>query len=200
MKVDRTRFLLLTGALSAAVVGAAGSACTIKDQRSGDPTPTPGDVDSGGSGSDGDSGSNGSSTDASDAAACLGDDGVAPTCEGGDAAVDCATLCATNQARFKKGFSREVASCLLSLPTCEGNPAVADCFQSAATKLCDDPTVVAYCAPLICDEAGVGVQKSTCELSAKALGATGRTELADCIDGAGGPCSEGATFCFESLL
>lgn len=196
MKIERTKFLMLTGAISAAaVVGATAAGCTIQTTDVNNPPPTPDaspEDEDAGVVVDDDAG------DASDAGpACLDDDGDAPDCAPADAAVDCTSTCEYYNGLFKKGVARDIAECMLTFPSCEGNDAVAACVEQASQKACDDATTVDYCAPISCtDPASTsGFSTEQCGTLAKTLNATGRAQLADCVTNAGGPCEEGAEFC-----
>src|SRR4051794_38722437 len=100
MKVDRTRFLLLTTALSAATaVGVMATGCTVTSTDKGTVTP-PTTEDSGG----GDGGYDAYYPDASDSSACLDDTGAAPSCAAANAT--CTVACERYLTNYTKGVAR----------------------------------------------------------------------------------------------
>jgi hypothetical protein len=199
MKVDRARFLLLTAALTAATAGGAmATGCTIKSADTGGTIPAPG-VDSGGS----DGGADAYYGDAADAAACLTDDGTAPTCEGAD--VSCSTLCQSYVANYKKGVAREITDCIIKLPTCEGaDTAIAACVQSGLGKACEDTTAAEFCGPVVesClnDASTSSLDLKLCTELATGLNTTGRDAFTTCItDVETGYCKADPGSCFATL-
>jgi hypothetical protein len=202
MKIDKTRFLFLTGALSAAAVAGMSvtSGCTVTS------TSTDGGADSSTTTPDSSTGTDGSastdgSTDGSsstdggaDAAACLDDTGSVADCA--DAG---SCTCSTESGLFKKGVANAIAECQLKLPTCEGDPASATCIRDAITRACDDATATAFCAPLVADCANGAGQKITqadCEKLVKSLSAAGRAQVTTCVtEGVANNCGTDSLLC-----
>ncbi len=218
MKVDKTRFLLLTGALAAATVVGVGttSGCTTTS------TSTDGGTtgDSGpGTDSGGDDGSTG------DSGACLGDTAStpAPDAEGGGG-IDCSAngcdlQCASASANFRAGVAEEIQKCLLKLSACEDNAAgINGCIEDAVGKACTDSSATTFCTPLVtaCGGGGEGgadastadggasqtvFDQNNCEALATALSADGRTALKTCVDeGIAGNCTADPGFCIDQLV
>jgi len=175
MNVDRTKFLLLTGAIAAATVVAAGAGCNTVTENSNDAgngTDTGIESDSGG-----DSSSD-ASTDADGGTACLDD--TLPSTEGGDAGVDadvdadtdaaaigpcgaadpangCANVCGGDiNPHFKAGVAAAIDKCLLTIPQCEtASVEMEGCIEDALDLACPDTTADTFCTPLVsaCDAA-----------------------------------------------
>jgi hypothetical protein len=207
LKIDKTRFLVLTGLISAAAV-----ACTIQNTKkdessSGGPSAT--NDDGGGATADASgasSATDGSATDASDAeagAACIGDHGAEPDC----AASKCPAECETIKTRFKKDVANQILGCMEMYPSCESNTSCiiergAD-DPDAGRAICDDPTAAAFCQPLVdsCNvNDGEEITQESCVAMAKILTASGRDEFTSCItEGMAGYCTYGSSWCLDAM-
>jgi hypothetical protein len=208
MKVDRTRFLLLTTALSAAtVVGAMATGCSITNTNTtadGGVSPVTGN-DAGDTDATADAGY----VDGGDSGACLANDGLAPTCEG--ASLSCSPICVGVATNYKSAVGRAIVDCLLALPTCESaQNEIAACFQSALGRACPDSTATTECTPLVaaCDADGgtVGdggtsvIAQTECVDLVTGLNATGRTTFTTCVtEGTVGYCSSSASLCIGAM-
>lgn len=208
MKIDKARFLLLTGTLSAAAVAGAAAmgGCTVVSNSTDGGTDSGTTTDSGSTdgSTDGssstDGGADGSTDGGADAAACLDDNGPA--------AADCSDAggctCAdpTTRAGFKKGVLAAIADCQLKLPTCEGNAAADQCEKDAVARACDDPTATTFCQPLVAGCAnGVGqkITQQDCEKVVRALTAAGRATVESCVtEGVAGNCSTDSLLCVRT--
>lgn len=206
MKVDRAKFLLLTGTIGAATALAmtAASGCTVVQKSGADGGPVEEPPDATASATD----AAPAETDAGgDAGACLGG-------ESGDAgAVDCSGL-ATNGCdvtcerwapAFKPAVAKAMADCLLTLPSCEGSmDAVTACADAALAKACDDPSAKAYCTPIASacggSDAGEPVTQASCEGLAKGLSAEGRSTFLSCVtEGTPGYCTADSSYCVGAM-
>lgn len=212
MKVDRARFLLLTGAIGAAtalaLTGASG--CTVVQKTSGSDgggsTSNP-ETDSGSSTTDG-----GGTTVKDDAGTTTSDCLGSGSSDAG--ALDCSTLaangcdvyCDTYATNFKPAIAKAIADCLVKLPTCEGGmDAMKACTDAALAKACDDPSAKTFCTPVASEcaknDAGAeGLTQSSCEGLAKGLSEQGRTDFLSCIDeGSPGYCTYASAFCVDAF-
>jgi hypothetical protein len=208
MNVDRARFLLLTTALSAATaIAVSASGCTVVSDKSDGGTVTP-PVDNDAA-TPYDSGTDAYyATDASDASACLTDDGIAPTCEGATNAA-CGTLCQNYLPNYKKGVSRAIAECLLALPSCEAGVdegAIANCVQISLAKACPDPSAATFCTPLVTQcgaDGGVSnLDQTECQDLIVGLNDTGRTAFTSCVTEGNttpGYCQADPSSCIDQL-
>lgn len=199
MQIDRSRFLVLTGALAAASLGAVAGAsgCTIVTNNGTDAS-TPG-PDGSTPGTDGSAAGDGSTNgdSAADASTCLGDDKVLnPSCASlaGDGGVNnCVQdpnigqpACADFQAGLRNGVAREAVQCLVTLPTCEGlaTDPVADCAIKAMKKSCPTTEAAALCKKAVADCAAASitpdVSEAECTSIASGLNAAGRQAFTDC--------------------
>ena len=207
MKIDRSKFLLLTTTISAALVaGVAGSAGCSSTNATNDA----GGVDANttaDSGGEVDSGTSDGAVDGGDAGACLGDIG-SPTCElgadAGDGGLVCQTSCVAALTNLRSAVADQAGKCLLGLPTCEGGGAeVAACFEDAIKKACPDPDAPAFCARVAanCNDAGAAdagaAVTSKCAAIASALNATGRSTLETCVTESG--CINSFDTCVDGL-
>lgn len=207
MKIDKSRFLLLTTTLAATTAGAVAvttTACNITNTTDTDAgSATPG-ADAG---NDKDSSSDGS-TSADAGAACLGTTGKAPFCgpevEGTDAGVPakCAFECSSVSKLFKTGVAAAISSCLdtrVSDPTVEGAcyDELTPCVEGALAGACDDSTAATYCTTTLqaCGDAGTVPSQADCVRVVKALSADGRTALTNCTVESAGDCGA----CFDAL-
>jgi hypothetical protein len=181
MKIDKSRFLLLTTSLAATATAlavatvACNSTSTSTDNDSGPPTTTP---EAGGGGDGGKTDGGGEQ--------CLGTDGTAPMCsptgEGGgdeDAGADdagdggtaatvakCQFECQTASSTFKTGVAVAINACLdkaVADPTVEGACAGAlpGCATEAIGKACDDDTAAAFCTENLAQCGGGGDDAGT---------------------------------------
>ncbi len=204
MKLDRTRFLMLTTALSGAI-----AACAVTSTNNTVPGGGGGGNDSGG-GSDGtttgdgatsqDSGKDTSTNPdgASDAAICddsvgtagacasYADGGAGPT-DGGDAGNACLTslLCDDVLADLKPKVAQKTIECVFALPTCESGAGIDVCIATALAGACPDATGKAACDQIasVCGDAGVdaGVSQADCQKYTAGLTAAGRTKFVACM-------------------
>jgi hypothetical protein len=221
MKVDRARFLTLTGALSAATGLAFGTMSACSSSNTVMPTQAP---DAAG----GDSATDGESEATTDAGICLGDavdagdagDASAIECsDGGVAANGCGLVCDNVTTRFKAAIAGDILDCVAKLPTCEGaDDAIADCIGKSLAKACPDSTASSFCTPLVgtCTpdggpdggdagdagaDSGVPVfNQSSCEALAKGLSGDGRAAFTTCItEGVAGNCTADPGYCVDSF-
>lgn len=203
MKIDRSRFLMLTGALSAATALGAGAVAGCSSTAATDKADASTTTTTDGGSSDG-------ATEPADAGvdtgsvSCLDDraDGGDP--DAGDSGLDCAgnadaycqMACTNAFTNLKAGVAFEAAECVLKLPTCEGTTTdvVGDCFEKAGAKACADPTSPPFCQSIFdgCADAGAdpdagdagdgGVwNKATCVALVNALNDTGRAAFQSCM-------------------
>ncbi|HSO38718.1 MAG TPA: hypothetical protein VLT33_39585 [Labilithrix sp.] len=203
MKVDRSRFLLLTTALAAAsAVGVMATGCTVTSTDKGTTTP-PSGVDSGGAADDG--GADAYYTDGGDGGACLDDTGETPTCAAVNAS--CTAACQHYLPNYKKGVARSIIGCIAALPTCEGVDAqaeVSNCVQIALGKACADNTATDFCTP-ISESCGADAGKAALDLQvctdvATGLNSSGRAAFTTCItEGTAGYCKLDPTSCVELI-
>ena len=202
MKVERSRFLLLTTALAAAsAVGIMATGCTVTSKDKGTTTPPVTTVDSGGT----DGGGDAYYPDGGDGGACHDDTGDAPTCTG--ASPGCGAACEHYLPNYKKAVARDIISCLIGLPTCEGTGVeaqMATCVQLALGKACDDTTATGFCTPIAescaSDGGTAALDLDICTGLAKGLNATGRTAFTTCVTkGTAGYCIASPTTCVVTL-
>lgn len=206
MKIDKSRFLLLTTSLAATATAlavatvACNSTSTSTDAGDQQPSTTP---DGGGNTTNSEGG-----TDGGGGEQCLGTDGTAPMCsptgEGGgdDAGADggatvakCQFECQSAVSTFKTGVAVAINSCLdkaVADPTVEGACAGAlpGCASEAIAQACDDPTAAEFCTTTLAQcggddagaDAGAGaITQDKCIAVAKALSGEGKTTLTTCI-------------------
>jgi hypothetical protein len=175
MKIDRARFLMMTGALSGAFAAACAVAACSTATTSTPDAGASGDGGGGGGGADSSSGTDsgggrtdsGTTTgdsggDAADGAACDDTVGKRGACadflDGGtgpdaDAAAEggvaCLSdiLCSGLLMNLKPGVAEKAINCIALLPTCEGTTTspVEDCVQKALSAACPDTTGQAPC-------------------------------------------------------
>lgn len=222
MKVDRSKFLFLAGALSAGTLTAlVGVACTTSTTDVSPMDSGTSDVDNGGDGSVGSDDGGNEAGDAGDGGICL-DDTVPSDGDAEAGAGDCLALvdngcdfvCETVNSTFKQGIAADIHACLLGLPSCEGESGVKECVAASAVKACDDATAVTECAPLLAlcnpdggpdgttDDAGAAVfNKTTCEAAMKTLSADGRASFINCVtEGIEDNCTSSPGFCVDQAL
>lgn len=216
MKLDRARFLMLTTAISGAVV-----ACSITSTNN--TVPGGGGSDSGGggdgtTGGDGavaqDSGGDTSASDgANEAATCddsigkpgacvdYADGGTGPdaaAADGGDAGPVClsALLCDGVLADLKPKVAQTAIACVVALPTCESGAGIDTCIATALAGACPDATGKASCDQIaaVCGDAGAdaGVSQADCVKYTAGLTAAGRTKFVACM-------TESACFVTDAL-
>ncbi len=203
MKIDRSKFITITGALAAASGITAFSACTIVSTSGGNPdAASPSDSATNPDGPLGDGETpDGSSEAGADAgvdspAGCLGDDKVLnPSCssfaaDGGDAGAcirgqEGQSACASYQTNMRNGVARAAILCLAVAPTCEGTvDAITRCGLEALSRACPDPAAQAFCQKEIaaCAAAGTtpAVTQKQCEQYASGLNDKGRAAFTSC--------------------
>ncbi len=226
MAFDPKKFALLTSAIAASivVVGATAGGCTVNEvndadsgtgSSSGEATSSSGGSSSGGSSSGGSSsggsssssgGSSSGSTDAGvDGGSCLGDDGVAPSCE--NQTGGCLTyefhqnLCANTGVVFRAAVARAAVDCLRIAPTCEMGGDESNCAAAAIAQACpvDAAVLGTYCdevaAAAECEEADKPAAVAACKGLAPALNEVGLSGLKNCVADYGG-CGE--SICFDA--
>jgi hypothetical protein len=209
MKVNRTRFLLLTAALAGGVGVGVGAGCTVNDTtNNGTDGGTQGDATGGddsatGDSATGDSATGDSATDGgTEAATCDDTTGSAPDCaalvnsasDGGvnDGGTSCATnaafatVCAAWVANLKSKVATNAANCAVALPSCESGAGLDTCLSAALNMSCADPTADAVCMSIsaTCADAGVtdaGISTTQCDTYVSGLNPTGRTALQACF-------------------
>lgn len=214
MKIERSRFLVLTAAIAAA--SAASYACTVANNTAADGGGGGGGDAGGGDGSSGSDGSSapdgagndggGSDGGAGDSATACNDnvvDGGATSCStalGPDSGLDggCGAdprangFCTALQTNLKPAIAEMAIQCFKIAPACEG---IDDCVSAAVAAACADPTAVAACQSMqtACDDAGVeagtgvdaGTFASDCAQIVSGLTAAGRAAFASCYDQGG---------------
>ena len=213
MKIERSRFLVLTAAMAAA--SAASYACTVTNNTAADGGGGGGGDAGGGDGSSGSDGSSaldgggsdggGSDGGAGDSATACNDnviDGGASSCSslGPDSGLDggCGAdprangFCTALQTNLKPAIAEMAIQCFKIAPACEG---IDDCLTTALAAACADPTAAAACQSMqtACDDAGVeagtgldaGTFASDCAQIVSGLTAAGRAAFATCYDQGG---------------
>jgi hypothetical protein len=205
MKVDRTRFLLLTGMLSSAALSvvATGTGCSSKTEAKDAGPATQTTPEDSGSADGGTVDSGGHTSDA--APACL-DDTTAPAgADAGDcAATSCAATCAKFSSSFKAGVAHAIGQCLLLLPTCEGDPT--SCVDEVLGKACQDPQATTICTPLVTacaptgDAGAPALTQAGCEALINGLNDTGQESFISCItEGTAGHCTSDPGYCVSNI-
>ena len=205
LNIDRTRFLLLTGMISAAAV-----ACTIQQTKAdepggaGDPvTDAGGNSPSDAADGSADAGDVDGAADADSGPACIGDQDAEPSC----AASACPTECETIKTRFKKGVANQILGCMAMYPSCESSTS---CIAERGTDdpdagraICEDATATTFCQPLVdsCKaNDGEEITLESCVAMAKILTAAGRDEFTSCItEGMAGYCTYGSSWCLDAM-
>jgi hypothetical protein len=206
MQIDKTKFLTLVGAISAASV--AFVACTVDDDPGGSSGAGGAAGASGGAGTGGRPGAGaggaagagagaggaaGAGAGAGGAAggngACLGDQGAAaPACSS-----ECeGTSACEGLANFRGGLVPDLVACLNALPTetCSPTTDFVACGVAALDRACPDPTAAAACAEVATECGPQGALDALCVKRFNGLSAEGRTLYRDCLVSS---CSEGAT-------
>ena len=201
MKIDPTRFLLLTGVFTASIGMFVVAGCGSKsdsgpaaEKTDGSPpsavpptpppaTPPPppppsaqdsGTKDSGDAGKDADAGP-----------ACLDDltPTVQPACPGAGAGGECDTACADFATDFKKGLSADIRKCL-TVAICLADTTT--CADKALAKACADATATTFCTTQVtgCKAVNVAdtITQASCEAIAKGLTTAGRAALQTCFE------------------
>jgi len=215
MKIDKTRFLVLTSGLAAASAAAliACSSSTTKTDNPNNGTDS-GSTDSGGNTDTGATGDGGGDA----AVACLSDKGEAPFCTasgegldaGDDAATDgggdggamesaCPDQCVQARTYFKSDVAADIDKCLNGgTMSCEGTT-LATCATAALAKTCDDATATTYCDTVMetcagdaAVDSGTPFTKEQCVAAAKGLNDFGRSTFLTCVQ-------EGSTSCGDCL-
>jgi hypothetical protein len=223
MKIDRARFLLLTGALSAAAIaGCSSSTTTVNSTPTADAgddattvvTVTDSGTDSGGDDSATTSGddaaSNVDSATCSDtvvtgANACVA---IADAGADGGSANFCLTpvLCTTLAATLKPKIAAAVANCLAALPspcdeTASTQQAKYECLTTALATACPDSTAAASCATA-CGDAGVDGGVASCATVLPGLTDMGTGSYITCVSESGGsgcPNPMDSDLCLEQI-
>ena len=192
MKIDRSRFLFLTGTLAAA------SAVALAASAAGCSKADPATTDDAATSPDGSASTDAGTTDASDAssasdgdaAACLANGAQPLDCDvNADGGPPCGTVKCQSAARyFKTDVAAKVLDCLDMAPTCEGPSVAVPCVMEAVAAACDDPTAAPYCASLAvgCADAGDAgaISQAECVSVVSGMSAAGRTLLTDCVTNA----------------
>jgi hypothetical protein len=204
MKGARSRFLMLTGALSAAMalaLGATSGCNTLSTKTRTSPTSDSGTTTDGAAGD--------ASADASDSGVvpCLNDNTNKGDVDAGDAGLDCLSnadgtcqsSCQNVLTILKAGVAYEAAECILKLPSCEGaaTDVIGDCVIDAGAKACADPTSAAFCSSIqgACTDAGAdpdagdggtALTQADCVKIANTLSETGREAFTSCMIDNGG--------------
>ena len=204
MKIDKTRFLVLTSGLAAASAAAliACSSSTTKTDNPNNGTDS-GTTDSGGNADTGATGDGGGDA----AVACLSDKGPEPFCsaeglvdagdvdadtDGGDAGSQqpsaCPEHCDVGRLNFKTDVAADIKKCLDTGTMGCDNAALLDCEAKALAKTCDDPTVTALCTPVVAacadagvEDGGVAPTQESCEKLMKGLNQIGRDSFTGCV-------------------
>jgi hypothetical protein len=189
MQIDRSRFLFLTSALAAttAVSLSAGvGGCSKSDSTTDGGAVAETDASGVDASTSDSSVADAATADAADATACLGDDGLAPTCDPTDGGTQCTLQCQSVGTYLKHQVAQKAAECIEAninvFPTCEGgSPA---CVVAATAAACDDPTADTFCTTFAptCADAGVGpdggvLSQADCVAFVKGLTGGGRARL-----------------------
>ena len=204
MKVDKTRFLFLTSAITAAIGAASGCALvsTSGGNADGGTTPTPDGATTGDGGSTSDASPEAATTsDASDSgAACLGEsDAGSGNCSA--LGNGCALQCTDIVTRFKGDIALQAIDCVSKLPTCEAAELdIIACVDKSLANACTDPTATTFCTPLVTACNSPALTQAACEQVATGLTAGGRTTFTDCItEGGASSCTADPKFCIDSV-
>ena len=209
MKIDATRFLLLTSVLTAAAGLSVMAGCSSKAE---DPAPTHAqEANSTGTAaptattdgtpktapttppktttpppSEKDAGAAGDSGGGGGGAACLDDKtpAVQPACPTEGAGDECTGACGDYETNFKKGVSADIRKCLTKA-ICQAGT-TSSCTDKALAKVCADPTATTFCTPNVtgCKGANAAdtITQASCETVAKGLTAAGRDLLQNCFE------------------
>jgi hypothetical protein len=214
MKIDRARFLVLTGAISGAIAAASATeACSTAttatpdaggshggDSGSGQDatngTDSGGGTDTGTGGETG--GGDGSATcddSVGNAGACAVDGGAAADAgDAGDAGNGCLTdvLCGNLLGALKPKVAQNAIACIVTGPACEGGTTVEDCVSQALGNACADPTGSGACDQIaaVCADAGAdaGLSSADCLKLTAGLTSGGRTDFVSCMTEGGLSC------------
>jgi hypothetical protein len=201
MKIDRARFLLLTGAISGAIAAASATeGCTSATTATPDAGAS-GDSGSGQDATSGDSGGKDAATgdagnDAGDGSSTCDDsvgnagacadylDGGAP--DGGNGCLS-DILCTNLLGALKPKVAQTAITCIVTGPACEGaaGTPIEDCVAQALGNACADSTGAAACAQVAttCADAGAdaGINATDCQKLTAGLTADGRTKFVACM-------------------
>lgn len=205
MKVNRTRFLLLTAALAGgASLAASGTGCTVNNTTTNGDGGTQ-DGSAGGDSSVGDSSTGDSSTgdsstsdSAADVATCDDTTGAVPDCaaiadagvsDGGSSCTQNAAfpaVCAAWKANLKNKVAANAINCAIALPSCESGTGLDTCLSTALNSSCADPSADAVCMSIAstCSDAGAldaGISAMQCDTYVSGLNGAGRTALQTCF-------------------
>ena len=202
MKVNRSRFLLLTAALAggtALVVNGAG--CTINNTNTtGDGGTAQQDGSAGGDSSvgDGATGSDSATDGGTEGSTCDDTVGTVPDCAAlvdagvGDGGSSCTAntafpaACAAWKANLKNKVAANAINCAIALPSCEGGAGLDTCLSTALNSSCADPSADAVCMSIAatCADAGAadaGISAMQCDTYVSGLNSAGRTALQTCF-------------------
>jgi hypothetical protein len=206
MKIDRARFLVLTGAISGVIAAACAiQACTVATTSTPDAggsgsdsgtgqdatngTDSGGGTDSGTTGTDADAGSD-SPTACDDsvgnAGACADYlDGGTPADAGNGCLID--ILCGNLLGALKPKVAENAISCIATGPACEGaaGTPIADCVAQALGNACTDPTGQASCDQIAatCADGGAdaGISSTDCQKLTAGMTSDGRAKFVACM-------------------
>jgi hypothetical protein len=222
MKIDKTRFILLTTTLAASTTAAL-VACTVNSTNTTTNTGTDAGQATSSSGSSGQGSSSGGTSSggtSSGGTTCLGDTGDKAACgndagvyDDGGLAAKCPVQCESHNDWFKTAVAKSIHDCLEVLPSAEAcDTSAPDCANKAIDQACDDTTAAEWCTNNVKCPGGVGVAdaggyggggddpQAACVKIVRALSARGRETLKACFETAGGVCAEGALVdCFDGL-
>ena len=181
MKIDRSRFLLLTGVLAA-------TACTVKnaanDAGTGVVAPVADAGDQGDATTTAETGTGACDDSKGDLGICTSF--TAGTDAGSNGCID-ELGCSTLKSAFKPKIAAKILACVLGLPTAEGscNGSIA-CGETALAGACADTTTATSCAQVqtACGDAGSDAgafSLSDCNKYLAGLTAAGRTDFVGCM-------------------
>jgi hypothetical protein len=204
MKIDRARFLVLTGAISGAIAAASAvEACSVATTS----TPDAGGTQQGdsGSGQDATNGTDsgggtdtgtGSDTATDSPSTCDDSVGTSGACadyaDGGtpaDAGNGCLNdvVCTGLLNGLKPKVAQNAINCIVTGPACEGaaGTPIADCIAQALGNACADSTGAAACQQIdaTCSDAGAdaGISSADCQKLTPGMTSAGRTQFVACM-------------------
>ncbi len=203
MRIDRTRFFLLAGAMATATAGGCFVQSADDDDGEGGSggTPTSTQTDGGGGSSDGgmggDTGTGGNGGDGGSGGTC--DDSVGDTVDCSGVINACSTFaieaCDASTAAFKPAVAEAAANCIVNLDAAAGCLEVYECRKDALNDACPDASADALCATLIdtCNTAGNPTTEVECHSYVDGLNEFGRTSVETC------DCAFGIYSCIEGV-
>jgi hypothetical protein len=204
MKLDRTRFLMLTTAISGAIAACTVGACSVNSTTNNGPGGGDGSTgDDGATGNDGSTTHDGSgeastndggneattcddSVGSAGACADYADGGTGPA-DAGDGGSVClsSAFCDSTLANLKPKVAQAAIACVVALPTCESGAGIDTCVETALAGACADTTGKAACDQIasVCGDAGAdaGVSPADCQKYTAGLTAAGRTAFVACM-------------------